>query len=92
MENFAVVRTRKSYVHFLHINIKNNGSDMLCITIIEKSIISDQQVCLEDLEPYNIKEVDKRMLLHTLAAQSFQKITIKTAGGDVVVIADGKDF
>ena len=63
----------------------------LCITTIEKSVLSDLQVCLQDLQPYNINEVDKRMLLRTIAAQRFQKITIKTADSDVVVIAVGKN-
>ena len=75
----------------LHTHIKNNGSNTLCITTIEKSVLSDLQVCLQDLQPYNIKEVDKRMLLRTIAAQRFQKITIKTADSDVVVIAVGKN-
>ena len=46
----------------------------MCLATIKENIISDQEVCLQDLEPCNTQEAGKCMLLRTLhAPQSFHK-------------------
>ena len=73
-----------------HTCINNSHPNTVCITIVEEGIKPNEQVCLQDLKPYNIEEAENCMLLQALhALQNLQKITIKTLSSDAVVTAVG---